>query len=355
MIPRNITVLVVDDSAFMRKALRRMLGSDPAIRVIADARDGLEAVEKVKQFQPDVVTLDVKMPGLDGIQTLERIMRERPTPVLMVSSLTSEGGQITLRALEMGAVDFIDKSSCHTQMDIIEIAESLVQKVKVIAGVDLKRVADSKPAPQPPAETPAPVGATVRDDNPTHLVAIGTSTGGPMSLEKVLTALPGDYPGAILVVQHMPVGFTASLAERMNQLCRLTIKEAREDEPLRPGTVYIAPGGYHLKIQRAVQKYRVVLSKEPRDVQHHPSVDEMMISAAENWTGPMLGIIMTGMGADGVRGIAAMKQAGAAILAQNEQTCVVYGMPRAAFLSGNVDRMVALEKIADEIIGFIRP
>jgi len=350
----KITVLIVDDSAFIRKAMKRMLGSDPMIRIIGDASDGLEAVEKVKKLKPDVVTLDVKMPGIDGLQTLERLMREHPVPVLMVSSLTSEGGEITLRALEMGAVDFIDKSSCHTTMDILDIAESLIQKIKVIAGVDMKKVVRSRPTPRPATLSHPPSIVTIADGNPTHLVAIGTSTGGPMSLEKVLPPLPGNYPGAVLVVQHMPVGFTSSLAQRMNQQCAMAVKEAEEDDMILPGNVYIAPGGYHLTIKRAMNRYSVVLRKNPTDVPHRPSVDVMMKSIADVWPGMILGIIMTGMGNDGSEGIQAIKEKGGAILAQNEETCVVYGMPRAAYLTGCVDRMLPLNQIAVEICNFTR-
>lgn len=351
---KKITVLVVDDSAFMRKALKRMLRSDPIISVVGDAKEGLEALDKVNRLKPDVVTLDVKMPGLDGIQTLELIMRENPTPVLMVSSMTSEGGEITLNALELGAVDFIDKSSCHTTMDILDIAESLVNKIKVISGVDLKKVAESTPDPVPAPLPPRPAIIMPSADVPAQIVAIGTSTGGPMSLEKVLTSLPADYPGAIMVVQHMPVGFTKSLAERMNLQCSMEVKEAQEDDPILPGRIYIAPGGYHLTLRRANDKYFATLSKTPRDTAHCPSVDVLMKSVAEFWPGPMLGIIMTGMGSDGSEGIRNMKKKGAVILAQNEDTCVVFGMPRAAWLSGCVDRMVPLNWIAEEIYQFNR-
>ncbi len=347
----KISVLVVDDSAFMRKALKRMLSSDPMIRVVGEARDGLEAVEEVKRLKPDVVTLDVKMSGMDGLQALERIMRENPTPVLMVSSLTSEGGGVTLQALEAGAVDFIDKSTCHTTMDIIEIADSLVQKVKVIAGVDLRKVVETRPIPEPvQPQLPPPIPLT--GEVPSHIVAIGASTGGPMSLEKVLTRLPGNYPGAVMVIQHMPLGFTRSLAERLNHQCAMEVKEAQEDDPILPGRVYIGPSGYHLKLRRSLDKYWVVLSKNPRDAQHCPSVDVLVESVARVWPGRMLGIILTGMGDDGSEGIRVMKQRGGMILAQNEDTCVVYGMPKAAYLSGCVDRMVPLNCVASEICNF---
>lgn len=354
MSPRRINVLIVDDSAFIRKAMKRMLGSDTAIKVIGEARDGYEAIQMVKGLNPDVVTLDVKMPDMDGLQALERIMREHPVPVLMVSSLTSEGGAVTLKALEMGAVDFIDKSSCHTAMDIADIASSLIQKVKVIAGVDMKKVVESTPEPRPVSPATLSALSVTRDENPALLVAIGTSTGGPMSLEKVLTPLPANFPGTILVVQHMPLGFTSSLAQRMNNQCPMEVKEAEEDDPLCPGRIYIAPSGYHLKLRRSLNRYHVVLSKEPRDMPHCPSVDVMMESIAQTWQGRMMGVVMTGMGHDGSDGIKAMKQQGGTIVAQNEETCVVYGMPRAAYLTGCVDRMLPLYEIANAICLFAR-
>jgi len=348
--PEKITVLVVDDSAFMRKALKRMLRSDSMIRVVGDAKDGLEAIEKIKRLEPDVVTLDVKMPGMDGLEALKRIMREKPTPVLMVSSLTNEGGGVTLRALDAGAVDFVDKSSCHTVMDIISIADTLVEKVKVVAGVDLMKVV-TKPTVVP--AKPKSVKTTiVSDEAPLHIIAIGASTGGPMSLETILNQLPEDYPGAVMVVQHMPVGFTASFAERLNNVCPMQVKEAEENDPVVPGRIYIAPGGYHLKLKRNDNKFQALLSKYPRDTMHTPSVDVMMKSVAEIWPGQMMGVILTGMGADGVEGIRAMKSMGGKIIAQNEQTCVVYGMPKAAYQTGCVNQMVPLHRVAEEICKF---
>lgn len=350
---RQIKVLVVDDSAFMRKAIKRMLASDSAIRIVGDAKDGIEAIEAVKQLRPDVVTLDVKMFGMDGLEALKRIMRERPTPVLMVSSLTSEGGKITLEALEAGAVDFVDKSSCYTNMDILNIADTLIQKIKVIAGVDVNKLVKPGPAPQPVTPMPLPAPPILAVDGiPTHLVVIGSSTGGPTSLERVLMSLPANYPGAVLVVQHMPLGFTRPLSERLNQQCPMHISEAQEDDLVLPGCVYIAPAGYHLKIRPSGNQYRVVLSKHPRDAQHCPSIDVLMESVARTWPGRMLGVIMTGMGNDGTKGAQIMKSHGALIIAQNEQTCVVYGMPRSAYLAGCVDRMVPLYHIAGEIYEF---
>ncbi|MDD5222970.1 MAG: chemotaxis response regulator protein-glutamate methylesterase [bacterium] len=348
---RKISVLVVDDSAFFRKALKRMLNSDPLIQVIGEAKDGLEAVAKTRELKPDVVTMDVKMYGMDGIEALKRIMKECPTPVLMVSSLTSEGGENTMKALDAGAVDFIDKSSCYTHMDILEIAETLIQKVKVIAGVDVKKLIRVAPKREPIKLMPS-MPRTGEDENPAHLVAIGSSTGGPIALEKILASLPADYPGAILIVQHMPAGFTRSLAERLNQQCLMEVEEAREDDLIVSGKIYIAPAGYHLKIRQVSQSFQVVLTRNPRDTFHCPSADVMMESIAEVWPGRVLGIILTGMGSDGSRGVQELKKRGGTIIAQDEETCVVFGMPKAAFLSGCVDRMVPLDQVLEEICRF---
>lgn len=350
--PRGkIRVMVVDDSAFMRKAIVRMLKSDPMLRVVGEARDGHEAVDKAMTLKPDVITLDVKMPGMDGIQTLAQIMSKQPTPVLMVSSLTNEGGATTLKALEMGAVDFIDKSSCHTTLDILDIADSLVNKVKVIAGVNLKNVEKPKETPPPP---PRPVRekASYVEELPEHLIVLGASTGGPMALEKVLTDIEAGFRGAVLIVQHMPHGFTKSLADRLNNLSKVMVKEAEEDDLITRGGVFIAPGGYHLKLRRAVDRYKIVLSKTPMDTQHRPSVDVLFKSAADTWRGKLMGIVMTGMGSDGTEGVIALKNKGATIIGQNESTCVVYGMPKSAKATGMVDRMVHLNSISAEINKF---
>jgi len=354
MARNKVRVVIADDSAFMRKALKRMLHSDPNIKVIGEASNGVEATQVVRQLKPDVLTLDIRMPKMDGLQALEIIMQETPTAVLMVSSLTTESGDMTFRALELGAVDFIDKSSCHTTMDILEIGDSLLQKVKVLGGVDLKKIQrpqSKRPLPPPIlASHPRPSG----DGIPPHLVAIGVSTGGPVSIETVLRDIPADYSGVIVVVQHMPIGFTKSFAQRLDDHCALAVKEAEEDDVLQSGTCYIAPSGYHLTFRRMINRVEVALTKSPRNTMHCPSVDVMMESVAALWPNPMLSIIMTGMGNDGVDGIRAMKVRGATILAQNEATSVVFGMPKAAKESGMVDRVVGLTNLAHEIRSFPR-
>ncbi len=368
----------------MRKALRRMLSSEPDVRVVGDASNGADGVDMVKRLKPDLVTLDVQMPGMDGLEALEKIMTECPVKVLMVSSVTNDGGEVTVKALSAGAVDFIDKSSCSSTMDIGQLAGSLIEKVKIIHQVDLNKIiraraagipakrsmAVSKAVRQPLPKTPpapitpapaarvcepaAPKAARPYAGKPSHLVLIGASTGGPMSLEKVLTRVPAGYPGAILVVQHMPPGFTRSLAERMNLQCPLAVKEAETDDIIGPGRIYIGKSGTHLKVRFDGANYRTYLSKTPRDAQHAPSIDVMMESVAQTWKGKTLGVILTGMGNDGARGARLLKSRGARIVAQDEATCVVYGMPKAVVAAGCVDKVLPLEEMADEIMRYSR-
>lgn len=349
----QISVLVVDDSAFMRKAICRMLESDPLLNVVGQARDGFEAVHKASTLKPDVITLDVRMPEMDGLQALEQIMSNSPTPVLMISSLTSEGGEATLKALEMGAVDFIDKSACDTMMDILEIKDALIQKIKIIANVNLHTITESRHSRVPWNPLLITESTIPSHDNiPSQITAIGTSTGGPVSLETILSSIPKKHPGAITVVQHMPLGFTESLADRLNRMCPLKVKEAQDGEPVLPGTVYIGKSGLDFTFHSIDDKMIISLVAGKGHSPHCPSVDVMMESIAKTWNGPLLGIIMTGMGQDGTLGIKYIKERGGTVLAQDEATSIVYGMPRSAVLSGNVDRSIPLNQIADEITRF---
>jgi two-component system chemotaxis response regulator CheB len=353
MAEEKITVLVVDDSAFMRKAITRMLEADPMITVIGHAGDGEEALSQVRQLMPDVVTLDIQMPGMDGLQALEEIMAQYPTPVLVVSSLTSEGGEITFKALNVGAVDFIDKSACTTMMDIMDIADVLTQKVKTIADVNVTRIRKSLLGITPWAPTKS-VPLKKTEGNPSQIVAIGASTGGPMSLEAVLAGLPPDYPGAIVVVQHMPLGFTRSLADRLDRICALHIREAVHGERVFARTVYIAPSGKNIGFAYGQHQLTIQLSDCENNDLHCPSVDGMMTSIANTWPGPLMGIIMTGMGKDGTEGVHHIRRKGGRTLAQNEASCVVYGMPKAAYLSGSIERLVPLFQMSEEIMGFAK-
>lgn len=337
---RKIRILVVDDSAFMRKALTRMLASDPMIDVVDTAVDGRDGYEKTKKLRPDVVTLDVKMPGMDGLTALGLIMKDCPVPVLMLSSLTAEGGEITLKALDMGAVDFIDKSAARSAMDILSIAGELITKVKAAANVDVSKMVTYGPpsAREAAAAHKVVSGAKCRYD----VVAIGTSTGGPPALQSILSQMPPGLPVPILVVQHMPPGFTASLARRLDGLSNMYITEAVDGDKALPGRCLIAPSGQHMTLRKNDGGYYVKLSAMPEGLLHRPSVDVLMESVASA-AGPRgLGLILTGMGADGATGIKQLHDAGGMTIAQDENTCVVYGMPRVAVEMGGVDRSLPL-------------
>jgi len=345
---RKIRILVVDDSAFMRKALTRMLASDQMIEVVDTASDGREGYEKTMRLRPDVVTLDVNMPGMDGLTALGLIMRDCPTPVLMLSSLTAQGGEVTLRALDMGAVDFIDKTSARSAMEILTIAGELITKVKAVAHVDIsKMLATAPPAPSasPPAQKTLPA-AKCRYE----VVAIGTSTGGPPALQSILSRMPRDLPVPVIVVQHMPVGFTASLAARLDGLSQLYITEAVDGDTAVPGRCLIAPSGLHMTLGRNADGYCVRLSDKPEGLLHRPSVDVLMESVANAAGSRGLGVILTGMGSDGAAGMKKLHDAGGTTLAQDEQTCVVYGMPRVAVEMGGVDRSIPLGRMHTAIL-----
>lgn len=343
----KINVLVVDDSAFMRKSLSLLLESDPQINVIDTASDGLIAIEKIKKLKPDIVTLDIEMPKMDGITALGIIMKECPTPVIMVSSLTIEGADVTLKALELGAVDFIPKEMSFVSVAITGIKEELVGKVKAIH--------KSKPLPKKvhafnfKSDTKNVRSKTTTSRLPImnyRALALGISTGGPISLQKVIPVLSEKIKAPIFIVQHMPPKFTASLAERLNSLSALEVKEAEDGEVVRNSVVYIAPGGFHMTIQKdRLNNVVVKISESPDNVLHRPSVDVMLDSVHKIYGKSMLGVIMTGMGKDGLEGIKKLKATGGHCIAQNEETCVVYGMPRAIVDNGLADIVASLEEI----------
>jgi len=341
-----IRVLVVDDSAFVRQALSRMLGAAPDVEVVATAVDGEDGVEKVLELRPDVVTLDVKMPRMGGLEALRRIMSECPTPVLLLSSHTSEGAEVTLRGLELGAMDFVDKSSVQGHMNLLGLAEELLAKVRALASVPRERLAEA-------AGSLRPAVAPVRPDRQAEVIVIGTSTGGPSALQAIIPRLPRAFASTILVVQHMPAGFTRSLADRLDQRSALPVREAQDGEALPRGVVLVAPGGLHMKLRRRGTQMRVWLDPEPRSALHRPSVDVLMASVAKAYGPRSMGIILTGMGADGVEGLRAIREAGGRTLAESEETCVIYGMPKAAVEAGVVDRTAPLPRVADEILAAV--
>ena len=342
---RPIRVLVVDDSAFMRTALTRMIDSDPALRVTGTAQNGAQALEKLADLQPDVITLDVEMPGLNGLETLKRIMQDFPRPVIMVSSLTTAGAETTLEALEIGAFDYVSKQNSSASLDIVGIRDDLVAKIKAAAEMNHRRT--TAPVAARPARIPP---SRVSLAHPA-VVALGTSTGGPKALQQILPLSPRDLSVGVLVVQHMPVGFTGPFANRLNQLCQVEVKEAAHDQTIEAGVVYIAPAGQHLTVlRRASAKVVTRLSAAPEDTTHRPSVDVLMLSVAEVFGALAMGIIMTGMGADGVQGMKAIEKAGGLTVGQDQSSCAVYGMPRSCAEAGILQRVVSLEHIPEEIL-----
>lgn len=346
----SLRILIVDDSAFMRRALKRMIGSEPEFEIVGMAADGAEGVKLARELEPDIITLDVRMPVMDGLQALEKILAERPVPVLMLSSLTGEGAETTIRALELGAVDFIDKSSVSSAMDIVSIAPTLLNKLRAIGQVSQEKISltrnllETREYLQPPAKGQ---GAVDRYD----LVAIGSSTGGPSCLQALLLPLPKSFPYPIVIVQHMPVGFTRSLAERLNTICSLGVHEAAEGDELRPGHAYIAPAGQHLLVRRRDGKLLAHLSDEPSHALHRPSVDVLFASVVKAVGKRALGVLLTGMGKDGAKGMLAMRQAGCDTIAQDEKTSVVWGMPRAAVELGAASSVLPLGEIRATLQG----
>jgi two-component system chemotaxis response regulator CheB len=342
-----IRVLVVDDSAVMRKLLSAVLGRDPGIEVVATAVDGIVALQKLARFHPDVVTLDLEMPRMDGLDLLRQVVRQSGPPVLVVSAHTQHGAAQTLLALEMGAVDVVAKPRDVLKGGIDLLARELLGKVRAVAGRRWRR-----PRALPPPTFPRSRPASV--DTARRVVAIGVSTGGPAALGYLLPRLPPDLGAAVLVVQHMPEGFTAMLAERLNLACPLPVSEARDGEPLRSNHIYVAPGGRHLRVGAGEQGSPVLLTASgPRLSSHCPSVDVLFQSVAVELGSRAVGVLLTGMGEDGAAGLLAIRQALGRTFAQDEESSVVFGMPRAAIVRGAVEEVVSLERMPDAIIGSI--
>ena len=347
MLPK-ISVLVVDDSAFMRTALSRMINSDPELSVVATAPNGTEALEKIATLNPDVVTLDVEMPGLDGVQTMRCITARFPRPVIMVSSVTVDDADTTFRALEAGAFDYVPKQLASASLDIVHIRDDLIAKIKTAA--QSRRSPSNDIVPRKPPQAAASSGRETPPIMPL-IVAIGTSTGGPKALQEILPLLPVDLSVPILIVQHMPAGFTAPFAQRLNTLCSVTVREAVHHEVIQRGVVYIAPSGIHMTVQRPDDLRAVIcLDPQPANHLHLPSVDIMMESVAQVYRGLVMGIIMTGMGSDGAIGMQAIHRQGGLTVGQDEATCAVYGMPRVCAELGILSRVVPLPQIPYQIL-----
>ena len=344
----KIRVLVVDDSAFMRKVIQQILLEDPDIEIVGVARDGMEALRIAKEKSPDVVTLDVEMPVMDGISCLERLLVQGKYGVVMVSSLTTEGAAATIRALEIGAVDFFPKPANLFSISQDARKRELIDKVRVAGQARTHLLPPVQVAKAPTAK---PQVKGFQTDHYQALVALGISTGGPRALQSVVPLLPATLPAPVLIVQHMPPGFTKSLAMRLNDISQIAVREAEDGDVLRAGCVYIAPGDHHLDFTREQGDLRIRLERQAPPVNgFRPSVDYMMDALRKAGVRDVIGVIVTGMGADGSRGIRDLKRDnGAHVIAQDEKSCSVFGMPRAAIELGVVDEVVPLENIAASI------
>ena len=346
-----IRILVADDSPFMRVALTRMIESHARLRVVGEVADGRQALDEIARVDPDVITLDIDMPHANGLDVLRRIMQTRPKPVIVVSSVTQEGAEETLEALALGAFDYIPKLVSDDSFNILSIRDDLV--AKIFAAAASRPASSSAPAkivekrPEPP---PSPRRGSFPSFIP-GIVAIGASTGGPKALQDVLPRIPADFPAGIVIVQHMPAGFTGPFARRLDQLSKISVHEASDDDAILPGHALLAPANWHITIHsRASSDLCVRLSKSPANSLHMPSVDVMMLSAAETCGPQVMGVIMTGMGSDGALGMKAIHDRGGYTVGQDEASCSVYGMPRACAEAGVLNRVVPLSLISEEIL-----
>ncbi|NPV05757.1 MAG: chemotaxis response regulator protein-glutamate methylesterase [Syntrophaceae bacterium] len=338
----KIKVLIVDDSAIVRKIFSEELSKFPDIEIVGTAPDPYVARDKIVALKPDVVTLDIEMPRMDGITFLRKLMKYYPLPVIIVSSLTPKGGKLTLEALDIGAVEVVAKpGAAYTVGDM---SAQLAEKIRAASRARIVKQQGDGPGNGGPAE---PVRALAQTTN--QVIAIGASTGGTEALKAVLTKMPVNAPG-IVVVQHMPANFTTAFAERLNGLCQMTVKEAKNNDSVTQGTVLIAPGNYHMLLRRSGARYYVEVKDGPMVHHQRPAVDVLFKSAAQVAGANAIGVILTGMGADGAAGMLEMKKAGARTIAQDENTCVVFGMPKEAIKLGGVDRVLPLEQIAGELV-----
>lgn len=340
---QSVRVLVVDDSALMRKLLPQIIESDGSIQVVGTAMDGEFAMKKIEELRPDVITLDLEMPRMDGMETLKQITRRYPTPVIVVSAHTTDGAAATFRALNQGAFDFVAKPKDALSAHMEEITRDLITKIRAAAMSRLvpKREIKLSFERVHKASKIRPLAKKI--------VAIGISTGGPNSLQYVLSQLPADFPAAILIVQHMPEGFTELFARRLDECCAVDVKEAQTGDLLLAGRVLIAPGNKHLKVRRMPQASVAILNDDAHVNGHRPSADVLFYSVAAEFGSDAVGVLMTGMGEDGAEGLGAMRRAGAVTIAQDEQSSVVFGMPRAAIERGHAMRVVSLDAMANTL------
>lgn len=338
-------VLVVDDSALMRKLIPQIIERDHSIHVVGTAMDGAFALEKIRELKPQVITLDLEMPRMDGIETLRAITRKHRLPVIVVSAHTTEGAAATFKALSLGAFDFVAKPQDVMSAQMKEIADELINKIKAAAQTEWPRVRTELPLMQ--SRITKRAGASTAP--PTRIVAIGISTGGPNSLQYMLSHLPADFPGSIVIVQHMPEGFTEMFARRLNDCCAIEVKEAQSGDLLLAGRALLCPGNRHIRVRRMPMGDVAVLSDEPRVNGHRPSVEVLFRSVAQEFGSQAVAVLMTGMGEDGAEAMGSIKAAGGITIAQSEDSCVVYGMPKAAIERGYAMRVISLDAIANTL------
>lgn len=352
----KIKVLIIDDSALVRQVLTKIIDSSKTLEVIGSARDPIDARNKIKELKPDVLTLDIEMPKMDGVTFLKNLMRLRPMPVVMISTLTEAGADITLEALEVGAVDFIAKPKIDVQGALQEYTDEIIEKIEIAGKSKVKEYKGL--VSNISVEKKLDAGAvlekktgTIRFRTTDKIVAIGASTGGTEAIKEVLVNLPADAPG-IVISQHIPIAFSRAFTERVNKSCQVTVCEPRDGQKILPGYAYIAPGNKHLLVERSGAEYICRLNDGPPVSRHKPSVDVMFRSVAQNVGPNAMGIMLTGMGADGAQGMLEMKQQGAYNVSQDEDSCVVWGMPGSAVKLGAVDKEFTLSKISDEILRY---
>lgn len=338
----KVRVLVIDDSALMRKLIPQILERDAEIEVVGTAMDGAFGLKKIEELRPHAITLDLEMPRMDGMETLRQIMRKYRIPVIVVSAHSTDGASATFKALALGAFDFVSKPADAASARMTEIADDLINKIKVAARTEV--IPRPRTLLEPVRFTSKPAHRPKKE--PTKIIAVGISTGGPNALQYLLSELPGNFPGSIVVVQHMPEGFTEMFARRLNECCAIDVKEAQSGDLLIAGRALICPGNRHMKVKRMPMGNIVVLSDEQRVNGHRPSVDVLFRSVAAEFGSRAVGVLMTGMGDDGAYGMGLLRHAGALTIAQNEESCVVYGMPKAAIERGHADRVVSLEMMA---------
>ncbi len=350
---RKIRVIVVDDSALVRSLLSEIINRQRDMECIGTANDPLVAREMIRELNPDVITLDVEMPRMDGIDFLGRLMRLRPMPVVMISTLTERGAEVTMKALELGAIDFVAKPRVGLASGLNELAAQIVDKIRVAAVAQVRRAPAREPAAAGGAAPPVPSSALLGRLSTEKLICIGASTGGTEAIKEVLVQMPADSP-AIVITQHMPPGFTTSFAARLNGLCQITVKEAVNGERILPGHAYIAPGGTQFHVARSGANYVAVVDDGPPVNRHKPSVEVLFKSAAAVVGRNAFGIMLTGMGNDGAAAMREMKDAGSYNYVQDESTCIVFGMPREAIAHGAADEVLPLTQIAPALITRLR-